>query len=68
MIVLGFLAIIFLSLVTFKIYIKWNTGICTSTANLSGKTVIVTGANTGNKLQVMLNYLFTHFSLEIPKA
>jgi retinol dehydrogenase-12 len=30
-----------------KIYLKMTMGICTSTKKLSGKTVIITGANTG---------------------
>jgi hypothetical protein len=35
------------SLAGFKIYLKLRTGICRSTKRMDGKTVIVTGANTG---------------------
>ena len=33
--------------VAVKVYIVWNTGVCTSKNKLIGKTVIITGANAG---------------------
>ena len=30
-----------------KVYLIWTLGVCTSTNKLNGKTVIITGANTG---------------------
>ncbi|PNF15543.1 Retinol dehydrogenase 14 [Cryptotermes secundus] len=39
--------IILTSLLGFKIYLKLRTGMCKSTKRMDGKTVIVTGANTG---------------------
>lgn len=47
MLLLGFFGLIFLALLGLKLYIRMKLGICTSTADMSGKTVIVTGANTG---------------------
>lgn len=34
-------------LVLLKIYLQMTTGVCKSTNKLNGKTVIITGANTG---------------------
>lgn len=31
----------------FKVYLVWTLGVCTSRNKLTGKTVIITGANTG---------------------
>jgi NADPH:quinone reductase-like Zn-dependent oxidoreductase len=34
-------------IVTFKIYLEITKGVCRSTKRLDGKTIIITGANTG---------------------
>lgn len=44
---LGFIGLVFLSLIGLKLYIRLKLGVCTSTTDLTGKTVLVTGANTG---------------------
>ncbi|XP_046993301.1 retinol dehydrogenase 14 [Schistocerca americana] len=46
-IVLGGLALLILGLFLLKVYVKVTCGVCTSTKRMEGKTVIITGANSG---------------------
>ena len=51
MILLAIVSVVSLLLIGLKIYLKMKMGICTSTTDLTGKTVMVTGANTGTTLR-----------------
>ena len=44
---LGLLAWLAIPLILVKLYLKFTTGWCTSKNKMTGKVVIITGANTG---------------------